>query len=71
LVIEGAADGLVLVVRPRYTPKLELQETLALLAERQIPFLGAVVNASFVVEGDTGPLEEAAPAFSSNLSQVR
>jgi capsular exopolysaccharide synthesis family protein len=71
LVIEGSADGLVLVVRPRYTPKLELQETLALLAERQIPFLGAVVNAGFVAEQEGEPVEEVSSALSPNLSQVR
>jgi capsular exopolysaccharide synthesis family protein len=62
LVIESSADGIVLVVRPRYTPKLELQETLALLAERQIPFLGAVVNAGFVPEVE--PVQEESPALS-------
>ncbi|MEY2979283.1 MAG: exopolysaccharide transport family protein [Prochlorotrichaceae cyanobacterium] len=54
LVIESATDGIVMVVRPRYTGKADLKETLGLLAESQIPFLGAVVNGGFMVDVDEG-----------------
>lgn len=66
LLMEGAADGVVLVVRPRYTPKQSLQETLTLLADRQIPFLGSVINGGFVAETEPDSLKDG----STTLSQV-
>lgn len=50
--LESFSDGILMVVRPRQTQKELLKQSLSLLAEAQIPFLGTVINAAFNVTGN-------------------
>ena len=52
LLLESFSDGILMVLRPRQTQKELLKQSLSLLADAQIPFLGAVINAAFNVTGN-------------------
>ena len=61
LLLEQFTDGILLVVRPRYTEKEELLNALNFLAESQIPLLGTVINDGFIPEVDSTMLDPGDP----------